>query len=358
MKTEGSSHGVEAFGRDRRLSRRGFLKLGGSGLAGAALLGSGTLAGCGGGTPRGEGGSAGTRRVKHALGETRIPSDPRRVVALDSFIALPALLDAGVPVVGALSVSAISGGGTLPSYLTQEEADGIEIVGGAESGPNLEAIAALEPDVIVVWSVLIDDQLYEDLNRIAPTVATEGVAYLGGDWRDEARGISSWFGAEEGAEARISAYEERVGELGRRVGERLGNPSVSALRITEDQLLLYYSCFWPGSVLAEAGLRRPQNQQRDDGCPSFQEQHADVLSLEKLPEADADALFYYVGGGRDGAEALKDRMTENPLWRSLHAVQNDRAFAVGGDAWLFANARAADLVLDDLEKHLLGGDTV
>ena len=108
-------------------------------------------------------------------------------------------------------------------------------------------------------------------------------------------------------------------------------------------------------MLAEAGLRRPENQRRDGGCPSFQEEHADILSLEMLPEADADALFYYVGGGRDGAEALRRRMTGNPLWRSLEAVENGRAFAVGGDAWLFANARAADLVLDDLEKHLLGG---
>lgn len=228
-------------------------------------------------------------------------------------------------------------------------------MGGAESGPNLEAIAALEPDVIIAWSVLLDDKLYEDLGRIAPTVATEGLAYLGGDWREEARRISAWFGAREKAEERISAYEKRAGELGRRIRKRLGDPTVSALRITEDQLLLYYSCFWPGSVLADAGLRRPENQQRDDACPAFQEQHAEVLSLELLPEADADAVFYYVGGSRESAEALERRMTENPLWRTLEAVQNDRAFAVGGDAWLFANARAAGLVLDDLEKHLIGG---
>lgn len=108
-------------GRARRTSRRDFLKVGGAGLAGAALLG---IAGCGGGERQG-GGSGGTRRVEHALGETRIPAEPRRVVALDSFIALPVLLDAGVSVVGALSVGAISGGEPLPSYLTPEEAGGI-----------------------------------------------------------------------------------------------------------------------------------------------------------------------------------------------------------------------------------------
>jgi len=331
-------------------TRREFL-IGAASLLVLAPYGCGGTGGGAGGGARGGGG----RTVEHALGRAELPAEPRRVVALDSFIALPALLDAGVPVVGALSVSSISGGGDLPSYVTPEEAEGIEIVGGAESGPNLEAIAALNPDAIVCWSVLTDEGLYENLTRIAPTVLTEGSAYLGGDWREEARRISSWFGARERMDERISSYEERVEGLRRRIEDRLGSPTVSALRITEDQLLLYYDCFWPGSVLADAGLRRPENQLREDGCPNFQEKHAETLSLEKLPEVDADAIFYYVGGDPAGAEALMGRMTESPLWRSLDAVQNGRAYAVGGDAWLFANTRAADLVLDDLQEHLLGG---
>lgn len=345
--------GRATAGPDAKISRRRLLEVGGWSLAGAAVLG---LAGCGGGG----GGSAGTgaggegRAVEHALGRTRIPARPERVVALDSFVALPTLLDAGLPVVGAISVSAISGGEPLPLYLEPEEVEGIEVVGGAESAPNLEAIAALQPDVIVGWSVLTDERLYRDLSRIAPTVLTEGSAYLGGDWRTEARRIASWFGAEETADRRISRYEERVAELRGRIEDRLGSPEVSALRITEDQLLLYYSCFWPGSVLADAGLGRPRNQRRDDGCPAFQQDHAAMLSLEKLPEVDAEAIFYYVGGTREGATALEDEMLDSDLWRGLEAVQNGRAFAVGGEAWLFANARAAMRVLDDLERTLLG----
>ena len=37
-----------------KFSRKHFLKMGGTGLAGAALLGSGTLAGCGGGGAEGD----------------------------------------------------------------------------------------------------------------------------------------------------------------------------------------------------------------------------------------------------------------------------------------------------------------
>ena len=338
-------------GSPMRMSRRELLKIGGAGLIAASLP---AAAGCGASSGTDSGTKGGKRTVEHAGGKTKIPANPKRVVALDSFVALPALLDAGVPVVGAISVAAISGGEPLPSYLTPQETEGIEIVGGAESPPNLEAIAALEPDTIVAWSVLTDDATLEKLNQIAPTVLTEGVGYLGGDWREEARRIASWFGAQRGADERIASYEERAGKLRSRIQDRLGNPEVSALRVTEDQLLLYYSCFWPGSLLAEVGLRRPENQRRDDGCTAFQQEHAEILSLEKLPDADADAIFYYVGGSEESAEALEQRMTENPLWESLEAVQNGRAFSVGGEAWLFANARAAHIVLDDLEKHLLG----
>ena len=42
----------------RRINRRRFLELGGAGLAGAVLLGSGTLAGCGG-SEQGGGGAVG-----------------------------------------------------------------------------------------------------------------------------------------------------------------------------------------------------------------------------------------------------------------------------------------------------------
>ena len=48
--------GVASGGR--RISRRRFLEFGGAGLAGAALLGSGTLAGCGG-SDEGGGGAVG-----------------------------------------------------------------------------------------------------------------------------------------------------------------------------------------------------------------------------------------------------------------------------------------------------------
>ncbi len=48
--------GMNGASRARHISRRRFLELGSAGLAGAALLGSGALAGCGGGEQGGSGG--------------------------------------------------------------------------------------------------------------------------------------------------------------------------------------------------------------------------------------------------------------------------------------------------------------
>lgn len=66
----------------------------------------------------------------------------------------------------------------LLSYLADDVAD-VELVG--EIGePNLEQIAALEPDLILGSELRVAD-FYDELSAIAPTVFTEtvGVAWRG-----------------------------------------------------------------------------------------------------------------------------------------------------------------------------------
>ncbi len=45
-------------------------------------------------------------------------------------------------------------------------------------------------------------------------------------------------------------------------------------------------------------------------------------------------------------------MTGNPLWKKLDIVERGRVFRVGTH-WNGAGPTSANLVLDDLEKHLL-----
>ncbi|MFV0306987.1 MAG: hypothetical protein ACK5OX_04515, partial [Desertimonas sp.] len=86
--------------------------------------------------------------VEHALGETVVPAAPRRVVALDRSL-IDSALALGLPLVGYTTYQ--DPDGTLPAYfgeaITEHAADAVWV--GDLLSPNLEAIALLEPDLIL-----------------------------------------------------------------------------------------------------------------------------------------------------------------------------------------------------------------
>ena len=83
------------------------------------------------------------RTVKGALGSVQIEKKPSRIVVLDSG-ELDDVLALGITPVGMATTAGQSG---VPSYLA-DKAQGIKTVGGI-SELNLEAIAALKPDLIL-----------------------------------------------------------------------------------------------------------------------------------------------------------------------------------------------------------------
>ena len=83
------------------------------------------------------------------------------------------------------------------------------------------------------------------------------------------------------------------------------------------------------------------------------------VSDERLDLAGGDALFYstYAAADAETARAEVDfsgALEQNPLWRSLGAVQNGQAFFVGGHGWRAQTYLLANRVLDDLFTHLAG----
>jgi iron complex transport system substrate-binding protein len=137
-------------------------------LAVAAAL---SLAACGGtsdaASENPDGASADTafpRTVEHAMGATEIPERPERVVVLDTG-ELDSALSLGVTPVGAVTTAVSE---EFLSYLA-EDAEGVEVV-GTIAEPNLEAIAALQPDLILNPAVYGQEQ-HDRLAQIAPTLS-------------------------------------------------------------------------------------------------------------------------------------------------------------------------------------------
>lgn len=115
--------------------------------------------------------------VQHAMGETTIEGTPERIVVIDS-PHLDALVALGITPVGATESGAATG---VPAYLA-DDLEGTEIVGPTME-PDLEAIASLNPDLIIGAQVR-HEALYEQLSAIAPTVFSVN---SGTDWEEQAR---------------------------------------------------------------------------------------------------------------------------------------------------------------------------
>ena len=310
-----------------------------TGLALAAVL---SLAGCGSEAESGAGGGSATaadadfpRTVEHAMGSTEIPGRPERVVVLDTG-ELDSVLSLGVTPVGAVT-TAVSDG--FLSYLADDAAD-VEVV-GTISEPDLEAIAAVEPDLILSNKARHED-IYEQLSQIAPTVFADRV---GAVWKDNLRLDAEALGLEDEAEELIGAYEDDAAALGQEIGNPAGT-TVSTMRFVEGGIRVYTAESFIGTVMADIGLDHLQLPTAD--VPTFAE-----LSTEELTRADADVVLYSsYGPVDDSGEAA---VVAGPLWPLLTGVQEGRAYAVEDDVFYTGiGLRAATLQLDALRELLAG----
>jgi iron complex transport system substrate-binding protein len=293
----------------------------------AALVASG----CGGsGADRGAVGAGdadtASRTVQHAMGSTEITGTPQRVVVLETG-ELDSVLALGVAPVGAVRADAITG---LQPYLAQRT-QGVKMVGTIHH-PNLEEIAALQPDLILS-NKLSHEQLYYKLSDIAPTVFAEKV---GVSWKENFLLAGEALGKRAEAERLLADYKQKA----QQVGQQFGDPStleVSMLRFTPTNIRLYGEGSFIGTILRDAGFARPQPQRVDKTIVE--------ISPEQLSLADGDVLFYSSYG-----ETKQDQITAGPLWQRLGAVSSGRAHEVRDDVWyLGIGPIAANLVLDDMK---------
>ena len=271
--------------------------------------------------------------VTHAMGETEVVADPQRVVVLDSSF-LDASIALGVTPIGA--PEGVAGRG-LPAYLGADAVTGVEII-GETNVPNLEAIAALQPDLIIGAKVR-HEVLYDTLSQIAPTVMSES---SGTNWTDQVRLTADALGRVDQAEALLADFETRAAQ----VGPAIGAPGKTAtiVRFIPGQTRLYGPETFSGSVLTLVGFDLGTNEAKGyDPAYSMA-----LVSEEQIDLLNSDVLFTTTladeGSARPGFEAL---------WATLPAVQNGNRFDISDDVWMTGiGVIGANLILDDLESFL------
>lgn len=293
--------------------------------------------GDGGGGGGGDKAAGGTHTVDTAMGKVAVPDHPERVVVLDT-AELDSAITLGVRPVGATSAGTSSG---FLDYLPKDEVAGIKNVGEIAS-PNLEAIAALKPDLILSSKVR-DGAHYDALSKIAPTVLTEST---GAPWKANFRVHAAALGRTAQANTVVAAYQAHVAKVTAALGGsgKAAATKVSMVRFVEGaDIRLYGNASYIGTVLKDVGLSRPSVQ-------DVNQLSVDV-SPEQIDKADGDALFYATYG--DPKAAKETQVTAGTLWKHLPAVATGRAHRVDDELWYQGiGYTAADKVLDELQQDL------
>ena len=296
---------------DAEVTRRGFLA-----LMGAA----GLLSACSAGPATGPAAPT-TRTVQHPLGTTEVPLAPTRVVALDRRAALPHLLTIGVTPVGALTYESIIGTPFPPVVAEQARDVTVLPTGGGADDPNLEAVAALQPDLLIGWTGGIEEA-YPALSGIAPTVAVDV------DFTDASvslRAIAAALGRETEAEAVVAAFNERRDARLREIGD-IGAVSVVTRSIGDQQFRVYQPA--GSSVarwLAEAGGRIVPDAATMIGEPDGDE--LVLISPENLGQVTGGTIVVMHNTGAAGEAALAE-LESSPLGPTLPAVRAGRVVKV------------------------------
>lgn len=279
-----------------------------------------------------------TRIVVDARGmEVTVPAQPKRIVAL-SEADLDSLLALGVKPVGTVQGRGQTG---TPRYLG-DRAAGIPIV-GAINAPNIEAVLAAQPDLILAGN-LADEQILAQLRLIAPTVVT---FQTGEHWRTIFQRVAETVGKTAEAQAVLQAYEARLAEVRASLGER-ANAEVSIVRWNAQGPVYMLPGAFSSTVIADLGLRRPAHQQSGTGTG-----HSPTLSLEMLDLLDADWIFVGTLAAEGEAVAAMTQVMNTPAFQQLNAVKEGHITLVDGSLWSSAiGPIAAMAILDDVEKAL------
>lgn len=273
--------------------------------------------------------------VTHAMGETTIKGEPKRIVVLTNE-GVEAVLAMGITPVGAVEAFT---GDTWYKHTADQLKDTKSV--GTESEPSLESIAALKPDLII-GNKMRQEKVYDQLSKIAPTVFAET---LRGDWQENFKLYSKAINKEDVGQEKLDAYNKRIEDLKATLGDKT-QQKVSMVRFMAGDVRIYHKDSFSGVILEQLGFARPAEQD----LPDFAEKG---VTKERIPAMDGDILFYFTyETGDKEATKLEEEWINDPLFQNLEVAKAKKVFKVDDTIWNTAGGYlAADLMLDDLETY-------
>lgn len=276
--------------------------------------------------------------VTTAFGDVTIPEQPERIVALGWGDAETALA-LGFQPVGASDWLEFGGEGVGPW------AEGLyetppEIIATLE--PSFEAIGSLEPDLILDVKSSGDQDRYDRLSQIAPTVGVPagGESYLT-TTEAQVEMIAAALGVPEKGEELLANVDTAFEEAAQAHPDWAGKTVTAATKTSEG---------W-GAYIEDSARVQFLERLGFAHSPTIAELPANAggfsvdISSEQLDLLDADLIVAFP------IYLETTEITEDPLWQQVPAVADGRAIVVDGDlsdAYSLGSALSIEYAIDNL----------
>ncbi|TPG29568.1 ABC transporter substrate-binding protein [Mycobacterium hodleri] len=286
----------------------------------------------------------GSVTVKHAFGETKIPSAPKRVVSA-GFTEQDDLLAVGVVPV---AITDWFGGEPFAVWPWAQPKLGTAqpVVLNLYDGIEVDRIAALKPDLIVATNAGLDQDTYTKLSAIAPTVAQSGQSAFFEPWKDQANTIGQAVFKFDEMTKLIADVDAKFTDVGK------NNPTFNGKKIVIVSATTYQDSYdvtppgWRTEFLTQMGFATPDSVNavvKDDRAQVPRAKLASVLDA-------ADVVVWKTQSDEEQGTLVAD-----PTFTALKTTKNNRNVFTGKDlagALAFTSVLSYQMVADRLPQMI------
>jgi iron complex transport system substrate-binding protein len=319
-----------------RWSRRGFLRAG----AAAGLLVFATPAACSSHKSAPAAGGSGPVTITHVFGETSVPEPPRRVVSA-GYTGQDDLLALGVVPIAVTNWFGDQPFGVWP-WAQPKLGNAKPVVLNLDNGIQVRQIAGLKPDLIVATDAGLDEDTYQKLTAIAPTLPqSDGYAFFE-PWKDQATAIGQAVFRPDQIKSLINGVDKSFAGVADKYPQ-FKNKRVLLLEGKFHQDNVVATTGWRTEFLTQMGLAIA-----DSVTPFAVDQQRAFIPRDKIKSAlgAADLLIWTTENDNDQAELVANPDVAALRPRSVFTTK-DQAGAIA-----FASPLSYPLVADQLPSRI------
>ncbi|WP_440111456.1 ABC transporter substrate-binding protein [Paenibacillus sp. QZ-Y1] len=171
-------------------------------------------------------GTNATKVVRDLFGDVTIPVKPQNMLVMDSIYA-EYLIEMGVKPQMVAFVPEIEPEYRAPYF----EEHTVQMVQSEQYQYNYEQLLALSPDMIVTMGAGMEQSVYDELSKIAPTVALDANAEM-----DEAMPkLAAIFDKQAESAQALAEFNEKAKQAREQIAQAIGNKTVLVLRVEHNR---------------------------------------------------------------------------------------------------------------------------